>query len=179
MTAGLPRSVRSVASILCARPASLFIGPSSHRRRRTICSFSGPTDYVRQPGDLGSFGESSMASRRKRGPAALRRWVSPALPLSDVAFIYAARGKRVNSGSYLSGPGPDRGGRNASGRFASFSITRAGTGSTATTSRLRCGAERTSAIALSKSRMSSESLRHVSSTAMRFCASSSAFAAVV
>jgi hypothetical protein len=30
------------------------------------------TLQIRWPGDLGSFGESSMASRRKRGPVALR-----------------------------------------------------------------------------------------------------------
>jgi hypothetical protein len=37
----------------------------------------------RQPGDLGSFGESSMASRRKRGPLTLRPRLWSGLPLSE------------------------------------------------------------------------------------------------
>ena len=47
----------------------------------------------RQPSDLGTFGESSMASRRKRGPVALRLWLWPDLPLSDVTTVYGETAK--------------------------------------------------------------------------------------
>ena len=46
------------------------------REKRPICM------ALRQPGDLGSFGESSVASRRKRGPVAFRPRLSAGLALS-------------------------------------------------------------------------------------------------
>ena len=53
---------------------------------------------MRQPGGLGSCGESSVASRRKRGPVALRHQLWLVLPLStrDTDRLE----KPVNSGMY-------------------------------------------------------------------------------
>ena len=62
--------------------------PVTQTGRAKRWTFIYVTFQVRQPGDLGSFGESSMASRRKRGPVALRHQLWLALPLSDVTMLY-------------------------------------------------------------------------------------------
>ena len=64
--------------------------PVTQTGRAKRWTFIYVTFQVRQPGDLGSFGESSMASRRKRGPVALRPQLSLGLPLSDVTTLYCA-----------------------------------------------------------------------------------------
>ena len=39
-----------------------------------------------------------MASRRKRGPVALRPWLWPGLPLSDVTTLYVGMGEERQFG---------------------------------------------------------------------------------
>ena len=53
---------------------------------------------IQQPGDLGSFGETSISSRRKRGPVALRPNLTAGLPLSNSAPIKARLGSSGKSG---------------------------------------------------------------------------------
>ncbi len=45
-----------------------------------------------------------MASRRKRGPVALRHWLSPGLPLSDVTKFYAPIGESRQFGDVRNRP---------------------------------------------------------------------------
>jgi hypothetical protein len=45
-----------------------------------------PIVESQQPGDLGVLREATVASRRKRGPVALRLELSPGLPLSSFTF---------------------------------------------------------------------------------------------
>ena len=48
--------------------------------------------WIQQLGDLGVLRGVRM-SRRKRGPVALRHWLSPGLPLSNVTTLYGAKGE--------------------------------------------------------------------------------------
>ena len=56
---------------------------------------------VGSPAILGSFGESNMASRRKRGPVALRPRLWSGLPLSNVTKFYAPIGESRQFGDVL------------------------------------------------------------------------------
>ena len=51
-----------------------------------MVSARGKTSVFGNPAVLGSFVASQLASRRKRGPVALRLWLSPDLPLSLYRF---------------------------------------------------------------------------------------------
>jgi len=57
----------------------------------------------RQPGDLGSFEESSMASQRKRGPVAFRPHLSEgsALSIFIVILLYAFVAEKTGSSTKL------------------------------------------------------------------------------
>ena len=62
----------------------------AHRDRNELIIFVVPhLEYsCGSPAVLGSFGESSLASRRKRGPVTFRLCLWSGLPLSDVTTFY-------------------------------------------------------------------------------------------
>ncbi len=61
------------------------------------CSASQVSDLFDSPAILGSFGESSVASRRKRGSVAFRRRLSTGLALSLLLLKHSSNGQYCQS----------------------------------------------------------------------------------
>ncbi len=81
----MPTSLTSISSARDVVVTSVKKQTLSAASRRDLFTVEPPEIW--QPGDLGSFGESSMASRRKRGPVAFRRRLLAGLALSVFVVV--------------------------------------------------------------------------------------------